>query len=126
MSRGGGGGGVGGGGAGTVSRRGGRGVVAVSDIAPTVITARSAYGSSCHALCPPHPPPPGKYGRNIKCAINSAYRSVSGRSGGPAGDATATDFYLKSVRTRTGPVRPRVEIFGGGGGLLFIWRIWDP
>lgn len=25
----------------------------VSDIAPTVITARSAYGSSCYALCFP-------------------------------------------------------------------------
>lgn len=26
-------------------------MVALSDIAPTVITARSAYGSSCRALC---------------------------------------------------------------------------
>lgn len=34
-----------------MSRRGGQGVVALSDIASTVITARSAYGSSCHALC---------------------------------------------------------------------------
>lgn len=34
-----------------MSRRGGQGVVALSDIAPTVITARSAYGSSCRALC---------------------------------------------------------------------------
>lgn len=43
----------------------------VSDIAPTVITARSAYGSSCCALCFL----PGKYGWNINCAANSAYRS---------------------------------------------------
>lgn len=34
-----------------MSRRGGQGVVAVSDITPTIITARSAYGSSCRALC---------------------------------------------------------------------------
>lgn len=34
-----------------VGRNGGRATVAVSDIAPMVITARSAYGSSCHALC---------------------------------------------------------------------------
>jgi len=42
---------------------GGEGVVGgrVSDIAPTVITARSAYGSSCRALCFL----PGKYGWNI-------------------------------------------------------------
>lgn len=32
-------------------RDGGRGSVAVSDIAPMVTTARSAYGSSCRALC---------------------------------------------------------------------------
>lgn len=35
----------------SAGRDGGRGSVAVSDIAPMVITARSAYGSSCRALC---------------------------------------------------------------------------
>lgn len=43
--------GVGVGGAGTVGRDGGWGTVEVSDIAPMVITARSAYWSSCRALC---------------------------------------------------------------------------
>lgn len=48
---------------------GGGEVGGVSDIAPTVITARSAYGSSCCALCFP-----GKHGLNTNCAANSAYQ----------------------------------------------------
>ena len=50
----------------------------VSDIASTLLTARSAYGSSCCALCFL----PGKYGWNINCDAISAYRRFVWRSGG--------------------------------------------
>lgn len=52
---------------------------------PHVITARSAYGSSCRALCFLT----GKYARNNKRAINSDYCSFSE---GPASNTTSTCY----------------------------------
>ena len=87
-----------------VGRDGGRLTVAVSDIG-----RNSKVGIWEQLPCPL--PPPGKYARNIKCAINSVYQSFSE---GPSqhnvhflARATAipwtSDYYLKNQRLELEP-----------------------